>query len=138
MRRSAMAWPVTSWRRASPDSRRLAVEVVDGRPLRLHHLPQGLGDVVVDPAQVVAGQLLPPPLAEALDQLPQPRQPVAVCVPHPVLQEAAEGGVELAVVEEVVGELGQEGVGVELEALLGAVPPGVAERARHRRHRPSR
>ena len=115
----------------------LAVEVVDGRPLRLHHLPQGLGDVVVDAAQVVLGQLLLPPLAEALDQLPQAGQAVAVGVAQPVLEQAAEGGVELAVVEEVVGELGQQGVGVELEALLGAVPPGVAERAGHARALPA-
>ena len=111
----------------------LAVEVVDRRPLGLDHLPQGLGDVVEHPAQLVVGQFLPPPLAEALHQLPQAGQPVAVRVAHPVLEEAAEGGVELTVVEEVVGELGQQAVGVELESLLGTVPPGVAERGGHER-----
>ena len=132
-----MAWPVTSWRAGVARLLGLAVEVVDGRPLGLDDLPQGPGDVVVDAAQVVVGQLLPAPLAQALDQLPQPGQTVAVGVTQPVLEQAAQGGVELAVVEQVVGELGQQVVGVELEALLGAVPPGVAERGGHERRSPT-
>jgi len=43
------------------------------------------------------------------------------------LQHPPQRGVEVAVVEEVVGDLGHHLVGTELEALLGAVPTRVAE-----------
>jgi hypothetical protein len=92
---------VISWRRESPGGRAAAV---------------------VDAPEVVALELLPALAAQALEQLPHPLHAVAVPVAEARLEHAPEGGVQVAVVEEVVGDLGQDGVGVEVEPDLAAVP----------------
>ena len=91
-------------------------------PLLFDDLSEGVGDLVVDAAQVVVLEHLPTPLAELLHGLPQARQVLAVGGVEARLQHAAQGGVEVTVVQQVVGDLGHHLVGPELEALLGAVP----------------
>ncbi len=55
---------------------------------------------------------------------------------EPGLHHPPQGGVEVAVVQQVVGDLREDLVGVELEADLRAVPPGVAEPSGHGRTLP--
>ena len=116
----------------------LALEVVDPLALGVDDVAQRLGDLVVDAAEVVALELLPPLAAQLLEQLPHALDPLAVAVPEARLQHPAQGGVQVAVVEQVVGDLGQDGVGVEVEADLGAVPAGVVGAGHGPRLRPER
>ena len=101
---------------------RLLLELVDARPLHLDHVAQLLGDVVVDPAEVVALELVAPPPAETLEQLADAGESLAVLVAEARLEHATQGRVEVTVVQQVVGDLGEDAVGIELEADLGAVP----------------
>ena len=68
-------------------------------------------------------------LAELLEQLAHALDLATVTVVEALLHEPAEGGVHVAVVDQVVGDLGQDGVGVEVEPDLRAVPPRVVEAA---------
>jgi hypothetical protein len=52
----------------------------------------------------------------------QALDPLAVAIAEPVLEEPAQRGVDIAVMDQVVADLGEDGVGVEVEALLGPVP----------------
>ena len=89
-----------------------------------------VGDLVVDAAEVVALEPSWRSLAQLLEQLAQALQLLAVAVAEALLHHPPQGGVEVAVVEQVVGELVEQRVGVELEPLLRAVPPRVGEPSR--------
>src|SRR5207245_11462498 len=52
-------------------------------------------------------------------------------VAHAALEEVAEGVLEVAEVQEVIGEAGEDVVGVKGRDILSAVPFGVAEAVRH-------
>ena len=111
-------------------------------PLLVDDLPELVGDLVVDPAEVVVLEHLPALLAQAFHDLPQALEVLAVGGVEARLEHAAQGGVEVAVVQQVVGDLRHDLVGAELEADLGAVPARVAEPGSSRiapeeRHRPS-
>ena len=110
-------------RSASPDL------IVERPALLVDDVAQLLGDVVVHAAEVVLLEQVRPPAPQLLHQLPQALQPLAVAIPEAALHHAPQRVVEIAVVEQVVGDLLQDAVGVELEADLGAVPPGVREPA---------
>ena len=91
-----------------------------------------LRDVVVHPAEVAPLELLPAPLLQAFDHVSQTHEVLPVAVPHPLLHQPAQRGVEIAVIQQVVGHLREEGVRVEIEADLRTVPAGVSETgARH-------
>jgi hypothetical protein len=60
--------------------------------------------------------------AQLLEHLPQAHELLAAAIPEPGLQHASQGGVQVAVVEEVVGDLLEDVEGVELEPGLGPVP----------------
>ena len=67
-----------------------------------------------------------------------PLTSLAFAVAEPLLHHAAQRGVEVAVVQEIVGHLLQERVGVEVEADLRAVPTRVLEaRPGHGRRLPA-
>ena len=100
------------------------------------HLAQLLGDVVVDAAEVVALELVAALAPKLLEQLADALDPFAVPVAEPGLHHPPQGRVEVAVVEQVVGDLREDRVGVELEPDLRAVPPGVAEPSGHGRTLP--
>src|SRR5690606_13118859 len=119
---------------------RLAGQLVEALALQVHHLAQALGDLLVDAPEVVLLQALLALLAEPLHEVPQPHDVVALAVAEALLHEAAQRRVEVTVVEQVVGDLLEDGVGVEVEADLRAVPPGVSEprRADHLPTVPSR
>ena len=92
-----------------------------------------LGDLVVHAAEVELVEALLALLAQLLHQLAQALHALAVAVAHALLHHPAQRGVDVAVVEQVVGELVEQPVGVEVEALLRAVPAGVGEPTRHAR-----
>src|SRR5204863_1145626 len=111
---------------------RLLLELLDALPLHVDDVAQALGDVVIDTAEVVALELVPATPAQSLEQLPHAGDAFLVVVAEPRLHEAAEGGVEVAVVEQVIGDLREDVVGRQLEADLRPVPAGVLEANRHR------
>ena len=86
-----------------------------------------VGDLVVDAAEVAPVEPLLALLAQLVHQLAQALQALAVAVLHALLHHPPQGGVDVAVVEQVVGELVEQRVGVELEPRLRAVPPRVGE-----------
>ena len=104
---------------------------VDALAFLLDDLVELAGDVVVDAAEVVAVEQLAALLAQLVEHLAQALDVAAVAVAEALLQRAPQRRVEIAVVEQIVGELGEQVVGVEVEADLGAVPARVAERACH-------
>src|SRR6185503_14650003 len=77
-------------------------------------------------AEVVLLELVAPAPAQLLEHLAQAHELLAVAVLEAGLEHAAQGGVEVAVVQQVVGDLTEHVVGVELEADLRAVPARVA------------
>ncbi len=78
------------------------------------------------PPELVVLEQLPSPLAYPLEHLAHALDPLAVAVLEAALQQALEGLVEVAVEQQVVGQLGEDVVGVELEPDLGTVPLRVA------------
>ena len=86
-------------------------------------------DLLVDAAEVVAVELLAAALAQPLEHLAQALHVAALAVLEALLHHSPQGGVQVAVVEEVVGHLLEQRVGVEIEPDLRAVPPGVLEPA---------
>ncbi len=54
----------------------------------------------------------------------------------PGLHHPPQGVVQIAVVQQVVGDLREDRIGVEIEPDLRAVPPGVAEPSGHERTLP--
>ncbi len=107
--------------------------LVERVALLLDHLAQLLRDVVVHAAEVVALELVAALAAQLLEHLADALEPLAVAVAEPRLHHPPEGVVEVAVVQQVVGDLGEHRVGIELEADLRAVPPRVAEATCHDR-----
>ena len=101
-------------------------------PLEVDDLVEPAGDVGADTRELVAFELLPAPTGDALEEPAQALDRPPVRAPQPRLQGAAEGGVEVAVVEEVVRQPPQHLVGVELEPLLAAVPAAVDARLHDR------
>ena len=125
--RSAATSSVSSWRRASPDSRASSASSSMRLALLSTTSRSSLGDVVVDAAEVVVLEPLAALLAQLLEQLAHALEPLAVAVLEARLHHPPQGRVEVAVVEQVVGDLAEESVGVEVEADLRAVPPGVPD-----------
>ena len=108
-------------------ARGLVDPAVDPLALHVDDLVELFGDVVVDAAEVAALELLPAPLAQPLEHLAQAHELLAVAVLEPLLHHPAQGRVEVAVVQEVVGHLVEQRLGVEVEAGLRPVPAGVPE-----------
>ncbi len=100
----------------------LLLQLVDGGALLVDHLVEGLGDPVHLGVGAALLQQLLAPLAHALDHLAHAHDPFAVAGPHPAAHEPAQRVVQVAARQQVVGELGQQVVGVEVAPLLGAVP----------------
>ena len=92
-------------RRSSPDCAGLVELAVELLALGVDDLAQLAGDVVVDAAEVVLLELVAPPAAQLLEHVAQALELLAVAVAEPLLHQPAQGGVEVAVVEQVVGDL---------------------------------
>src|SRR5215203_968058 len=92
-----------------------------------HDVAQLLGDLVVDAAEVEPVEPLLPLAPQPVEQVAHALDHLALPVLEARLEQAAQGRVQISVVEEVVGDLLEDGVGVEVEADLRAVPPAVPE-----------
>jgi hypothetical protein len=110
---------------------RLVDATVDTGALLGDDLVQTVRDVFVHAAEVVAVELLPALLAQLLEHLAHSLDVAALTILEPLLHHAAQRGVEIAVVKEIVGHLLEQRVGVEIEPDLGAVPAGVLGTVRH-------
>ena len=102
---------------------------IDAFALLLDDLVEPLGDVLVHAAEVVAVELLPAPLAQLLEHLAHALDVATLAVLEALLQHPSQRGVQIAVVQEIVGHLLEQRVGVEIEPDLRAVPPRVPELA---------
>ena len=120
----------SSSRRLSPDCARLVDAPVDAFALLVDDLVELARDVLVHAAEVVAVELLAPALAQLLEHLAHAADVAALAILEALLHHPAQRGVEIAVVEEVVGHLLEQRVGVEVEPDLGAVPARVLEARR--------
>ena len=95
----------SSSRRLSPDAARFVDAPIDAFAFLVDDLVELVGDVFVDAAEVVAVELLAPALAQLLEHLAHAADVAALAVLEALLHHAAQRGVEVAVVEEVVGHL---------------------------------
>lgn len=62
------------------------------------------------------------PLPKAFDQVGQALQASAVTIGHALLQQATKGSVDVAGVQQVVGQFLHDVEGIDVEDHLGAVP----------------
>ena len=114
---------------------RLDLGAVDGVALLVDDVVELAGDLVVDAAEVEAVEAVPAGLAQPLEQLAEPGDPLAVGAAQPVVHQPPQRGVDVAVLDQVVGDRAEEVVGVQLEPALRPVPPRVRVALRHRLHR---
>ena len=112
-------------------------QVVDGVALVLLDLVELAGQFGHAAVGVALGQHLGGAGAQLVEQVAQPRHLVAVGGAEAAAQEPAQGVVEVTARQQVVGEAGQQVVGVEVGELLGAVPFGVVVLDAHAPLRPS-
>ena len=95
---------------------------IDAGALLVDDLVEAVRDVFVHTAEVVAVELFAALLAQLLEHLAHALHVAALPVGEALLHHAAQRGVEIAVVEEVVGHLLEQCVGIEVESDLRAVP----------------
>ena len=135
MRRSAATSSVTSWRRWSPESR--ASDSSCSIPMRSSASTcfELLGHLSVGAPQVAAVQLLLPLEAQLVEQFAQTLDLLAVGGPPPPVEHPLQRLVQVAVGQQVVGQLGQHRVGVVDERVLRPVPSSVVEPPGHPRPR---
>ena len=120
--RSAAASRAVCARRSSPLRSAAWRGVVDGVALLVDDVVELVGDLAVDPAEIELVEPILALLAQLLHQLAQALQPLAVAIAHALLHHPPQGAVDVAVVQQIVGELVEQPVGVELEAALRAIP----------------
>ena len=132
MRRSVATSSVTSWRRSSPEAWASASEFFDGGALFGQDLLELLGELAMAPPGSPRSSSPPAP-AQLVQQVPQPLDLLAVGRARAPVEHPPQRVVEVAVGQEVVGELGQERVGVVDQRILGPVPPSVVVVARSSR-----
>ena len=96
--------------------------VVDRMALFVDDVVELVGDLAVHPAEVELVEAILTLLAQLVHQLAQALQALAVAIAHALLHHPPQGAVDIAVVQQIVGELVEQPVGIELEAALRAVP----------------
>ena len=104
---------------------------IDAGALFGDNFVEAVRDVLVHAAEVVAVELLAPAFTQSFEHLSHALDIAALAILEPLLHHAAERGVEIPVIEEIVGHLLEQRVGVEVEPDLGAVPAGVSSTGRH-------
>ena len=109
----------------------LAHGVVDGVALLVDDVVELAGDLVVDAAEIEAVEALLTLPAQPFEQLAHALHALAVAVAQALVHHPPQRGVDVAVVQQLVGQLLEQGVAVEVEPLLRAVPPRVREPGRH-------
>ena len=113
----------------------VGLELLDAGALLGQHLLELLGHLAVRTAEVAPVQLLLPFQAELVEQVAQALDLLAVGGVPPPVEHPLQCLVQVAVGQQVVGQLGEHRVGVVDEGLLGAVPTAVVEPPGHPRPR---
>ena len=81
-----------------------------------------VGDLAVHPAEVELVESLLALLAQLVHQLAKALQALAVAIAHALLHHSPQRRVDVAVVQQIVGQFVEQAVGIEVEAALRAVP----------------
>ncbi len=105
--------------------------IVDGVAFLVDDVVELSFDLVVDATEVGVLQALLTLGPELFEQLAQALHLLAVAVGEALLHHSSQGSVDIAVIQQFVGEFVERRVGVELETGLGAIPAGVLEPLRH-------
>jgi hypothetical protein len=121
LRSSAAAWAVLGAPLVT-GVERIPAGVVDRVALLVDDVVEFGLDLVVHATEIAVLQASLTLLTEPFEQLADALQLLAVAVAHPLLHHPSQRRVDVAVIEEFVGELVEGRVGVELETGLGAVP----------------
>ena len=108
-------------------AQRIVQCVFDGMTFFINQVIEFVVDLVVDATQVMLVETVLSLLAQLFKQFPQALQLVAIAVAHPVLHHLAQCSVDVAVVQQFVGQLVESSVSIEFETGLRAIPPGVLE-----------
>ena len=101
---------------------RVASGVVDGVAFLVDDVVEFGLDLVVHAAEVVPIETVPALLAQLFEQLTQALQLLAVAVAQALLHHPPQRRIDVAVVEQLVGQLVEGRIGVELEALSACRP----------------
>ena len=105
--------------------------VLDGVTFLVEDVVDRVVDLVVDAPEIAVREALLALLTELFEQLTQALEMVAVRVLHALLHHPAQGGVDVAVVEQFVGQFVECRIGVELEPRLRAIPSRICEPGAH-------
>ena len=103
--------------------------LVDALALEPEHVVELLLDVLEDVVEAVALELLLALLAQPLHQLLEAGELAPVAVAPALAQQAAQRGLEVPAVEDVLAEPVEERVGIVAEWILRAVPDAEAVHA---------
>ena len=103
----------------------LVETLLDARAFGVEDFPETALEVLDNGVHVVLLELLAALVLEAFHQLAEPAHLLPVGILHPVAEQLTEGPHDVALLEKLVGELVHEGVGVDAEDFLGAVPAAV-------------
>ena len=106
---------------------RLGNHVAQSPAFGFDHFVERFGDLIEDAAEVVLIEDLAAPLAQLVEHLADPFEVASIAVCHSTLHDPAQGAVDVAVIQQIVGQLVEEAVRVEFEGALCAVPRRVAE-----------
>ena len=100
---------------------------LDAFAFLIDDVAQPLGDVFVHTTEVVLLEHLAASLLQPLKHVAQAHHVFAVAVAQALLHHSPQRRIRVAVRREIVHHLFEQGVGVEVEAALGAVPRRVLE-----------
>ena len=104
---------------------------VDAVPLLVDDVGELAGDLVVHIPEIEPLETISTGLTQALEQLAQTGDGVAIGCVQPVVHQSPQGGVDIPVLDQVVGNRRQDVVGVRLEPALRPIPPRVRVPERH-------
>ncbi|CAB4611981.1 unannotated protein [freshwater metagenome] len=104
---------------------RLARKFLDRVALCLHNLAQSARDVVEDTAEIIVLQCLATLATKILEHVAQALHLLAVRCLEAGLHHPAQRGIEIAVIEQIVGQVAEDVTGIHVESDLTAIPSGV-------------
>ena len=126
MGRMGNATPPATPASSVPDASASASDSVERSLRGLNYVLQLRGNLGVDTAEVVLLAFGVSPLAEPFHQFAETGHPAAIPIRETLLHHPPQRRVHVPVVQQIVVDFGKDGVGVEVEALLRAVPARVA------------
>ncbi|CAB4639616.1 unannotated protein [freshwater metagenome] len=104
---------------------RFLCEFIDCFTLGFDNVAEILCDFVVDAAEVVAFERFTTLSSELVHHFPQALHALAVVRVESLLHHATQRGVDVAVIQQIVGDFAEDVSGVQVEADLCAIPSRV-------------